>query len=492
MVLNFKTLPMFAILLLITGLTMAQSTVPAPWIYRPADTEFWQLIEGAVKDNNFGVLLSASEAQLSHVKKDSLEAAEANLAQAMGLNQMGLSFAATKILTQIITSKQGTVVAQRALKEVESILTKFPVDEEALFAEIIYDQDEAVGDGPNQDFFAYQNGLYNQLKGFDIWSEESFKKITVGSFWDYKLKYLTALNEVKKGQVDSALEKFASLSSQAAVPQTLRTEATHQYARLVFEKGDFAQAYRIFKSVELNPRERGLILLERAWSKYYQKDYAKALGLLVALEAPIFDTARSPEVYILKMLIYKELCYYEAAFAVRNEFNARFSKSIEAIKRRRDLKRDQMLVNLSALDPKVGRSVTFLNQIKQERLRLASEPVVNLSAAKFLKRAYDIKIRELYERLDFILKDKVRETADQLLDWQEQISFLDYQARVDSLRVTRPTGEVDYRSDAIPHMAFDKIYWVFAGEFWLDELESLKVQVDSRCQFSDAPKGGTP
>ncbi len=80
-----------------------------------------------------------------------------------------------------------------------------------------------------------------------------------------------------------------------------------------------------------------------------------------------------------------------------------------------------------------------------------------------------------------MLKDKIRVVANDLLDWQEQISFLDYQTRIDSLRVTRPDDEVDFKSEVISLTKFDKVYWLFKGEFWIDELESLKVFVENQC-----------
>ena len=225
-----------------------------------------------------------------------------------------------------------------------------------------------------------------------------------------------------------------------------------------------------------------MILLERAWTKYYQKEYGKALGLLVALEAPYFDSSRTPEPYILKMLMYKELCYYDSALSVVGEFNKHFGPSIQAIRKRSELRRDQVLVNLSVLDQSIEKWVNFLQLLKDEKKNLENYNWEHYTFLKNSKRTYDFEMNRVRNQLDWILKDKVRKSADNLLDWEEQLTFLDYQTRLDSLRVIKPKSEVPYRSEVISHSKFDKAYWTNQGEIWFDELEDYKVFVESQCE----------
>jgi hypothetical protein len=286
--------------------------------------------------------------------------------------------------------------------------------------------------------------------------------------------------------MDSALEKFTAIASADNIAADLKDLATHQQARLIFEKGDYPQAYKIFKKVKLTPRERGIILLERAWAKYYQKDYSKALGLLVALEAPYFDPSRTPEAYILKMLMYKELCYYDAALSVVKEFNKHFGGSLNAIRKRGDLRRDQVLVNLAVLDQSVANWVNFLQQLKDEKEILANYNWDNYVFIKNSRRTYDFEMDRVRNQLDWILKEKVRKAADELLDWEEQVNFLDYSTKLDSLRVVKPKSEIPYKAEDISHLKFSKTYWASQGEIWFDELEDYKVFVESQCENESA------
>ncbi len=479
------------VVLVLTGTALAQTPTqyPAPaqplnkkdkpFEYKPLDAAFWFEVEEGIKDPNNLYVIKVADQKLKKTGTDSLEGAEAQLALGKALVRHGLSFAGTKLFSDIIKTKQGTQASWLSLIEIQEIAKKNPVDEDAVYGELVYDIDYDSPPKEVADFVGYLNGMYNKLNGYTAWSEKEFKKVTSGSYWDYKLKYLAALEDVKREKIDSAVEKFLALANDELTPKDIKTDSQHQYARLVFEKGDYLKAYKTFKQVELDPRERGLILLERAWSKYYLKDYSKALGLLTALEAPAFDPSRSPEAYLLKMLIYKELCYYDAAFEVMKEFKQRFSASMDAIRKRKDLRKDKMLVNMAVIDRRVSYWVNYLNLLKEERTRL--KEFQNLAINNQLKREYDLKISEVYSRLNLILADRIRFVANDLLESHEQISFLDYQTRVDSLRVSRPQDEVDFKPEKISLTKFDKIYWLFKGEYWIDEIEDLKVLVESQC-----------
>lgn len=456
-----------------------------PFEYKPLNKKFWFEIQEGIKDPNNTYVIKFADQQMKRLGKDSLAGAEAQVALGQGLARQGLSFAATSLFSDIVETKQGTAAAWLALIEIQEIAKNSPVDTDEVYGELVYDIDYDSPPKEVLDFVAFHNGLYNKSRGYTEWGDQEIKKVSVGSYWDFKLRYLSALEEIKRNRLDSAIEKFSSLANADLTPKDIKTDASHQYARLVFEKGDYQQAYKVLRQVELAPREKGLILLERAWSKYYLKDYSKALGLLTALEAPIFDPSRSPEAYILKMLIYKELCYYDAAFEVMNEFKKRFSASVETIKKRRDLRKDQMLINMAVIDRRISYWVNYLNLLKEERDKL--QEFNNLTIYASTRRQYDLKISEVSNRLNLMLKDKIRTVANDLLDWQEQISFLDYQTRIDSLRVSRPTDEVEFKSEKILLTSFDKVYWLFKGEFWIDELESLKVFVESQCSKT----GGT-
>lgn len=450
---------------------------PGKFEYHPANKDFWQDFQSYLQEKKSMKALEFSLDRLKSFREESVEKTEVELGVAIAIYETGLPFAASRALEKVVTSRPASHQANQALIYLQEIAKKWPLEQDDTFREVVLDQEYGTPPTEIQDFLAYQNGAYNYSRGYESWAEADFKKVSIGGYWDYKLKYFYALQEVQKDRIDSAIEKFASLAGGDLTPTDIKMESQHQYGRLVFEKGDYELAYKIFKPLDLSPRERGLLLLERAWARYYTKNYSKALGLLAALEAPLFDPARSGEPYILKMLIYKELCYYDAALNVKKEFDSRFSGTLAKIYRRRDLRTDPWLIQMSAADRRVSFRIDLLTQIKEE----LNHEIFKNKLLKDLRFQLDAKKKELYAQLTSIFYDKSRTAADAIVDWKEQISFLDYQTRIDALRVTRAQAELDYKTDEIPHMSFERIYWIFNGEFWLDEIEHLKVQVDSQC-----------
>ncbi|MFN7453405.1 MAG: hypothetical protein ACK5RO_01965 [Pseudobdellovibrionaceae bacterium] len=453
----------------------------AQFQYQPVNPSFWLGVLASEADPKNNDIVPAIQSRLRRSSPDSLEYSEALLGMAKIMKRDGLTFAATLALTEVIRNRQGTSVANQSLIELQEIIKKYPSDLETLIGDLVLDIDYEKPPQEVQDFVSFFSGQFNLRRGFKNWSEKDFKQISVGSYWDFRMKYIRALEDVKNEKIDSAIERFASLANNESVPESIRNDAAHQYARLVFEKGDYEQAYNTLLRVSLNPRESGLLLLERAWSKYYLQDYGKSLGHLTALEAPIFDASRSPEAYVLKMLIYKELCYYEAAFSVMDEFKKRFSNSIDAIRKRKNLKQDQMLVNAALLDERLGSLAQFYNLLKDERMSFKDSVWSSGKLGSKMLRDHDLKLSELRAQLNFHLTGPIREVANDLLDWQEQISFLDYQTRVDALRVISVNSFKPLEKKEVPLTQFNQIFWRFTGEFWLDELESLNVNVESQC-----------
>lgn len=229
--------------------------------------------------------------------------------------------------------------------------------------------------------------------------------------------------------------------------------------------------------------------MERAWSKYYQKDYSRALGLLTAFEAPMFDSSRTPEAYLLKMIIYKELCHYDAALDVLREFKERYKSSLKRIRKRSELRKDQNLVNMALMDQKFEPWVSYLNTLREEKLRYETLGLSEYDFNSTVSTRYKSKIQETEAKLWRLLENKTRDVASQLLDWQEQMTFLDYLTRIDSLRVVRRGDELVYRSPTIPGLTFDRIYWIFEQEYWVDELEDMKSFIESRCSPDDQIEG---
>lgn len=450
--------------------------------YQPVDKEFWKEVQEGLKDPKNTYVLKLADHRLKTAKKDSLEQAEGQLALAKGLRMHKLKYAALTLFVDLIKTKQGTEISYQALREVDFLLRQDVLAEDPLVTEVLYDLEYEKAPEDVLNFINFYSGYFNLSLGYKNWSQKNFSQIEASSYWGVKKKYLESVEDVKRGRVEAAEEEFREIVENKKTPSDIKKSAQRNLSRLLFEKSEYKKAFQMLKGVNINFSERGSLLLERAWSHFYLKEYSKALGLLKALGAPVFEMSRSPEAYILEMLIYKELCYYDQALETAKKFNERFKDSLDTIKKRDDLRKDKTLVNLASLDKQYGSFVEAFNVLKEEQKSL--ESFKDLSIYKKTNNFYNFKIKEVRSYLDSIMKDKLRVIANDILDWREQMQFLEYQTKIEDLRILKKPSQVNYQAENVSNVNFDKIYWTFKDEYWMDEIDNIKVLIDSRCEVS--------
>ena len=92
------------------------------------------------------------------------------------------------------------------------------------------------------------------------------------------------------------------------------------------------------------------------------------------------------------------------------------------------------------------------------------------------------KEKQLDDSISMQLRKEVRKVSEKLLDFNEQVNFLDYQTKVDSLKLKKNTKDINYRPESISLVTFDRLYWKYEGELWIDEIENLRVLIKSQCE----------
>jgi hypothetical protein len=222
--------------------------------------------------------------------------------------------------------------------------------------------------------------------------------------------------------------------------------------------------------------------VERAWTKYYQKDYSKTLGILASLEAPYYDASPSFERYVLKTIILRDLCHYEMVKGAAEEFRNRFNRSLASIRERKPLNEDRGLLRLALMDKEVQDDANLIDQNRRETEELVKQPWKDLLFFQPMMNGYKNKDLELQLRLNIGLEDRVRKYALALLDAEEQINFIEYTSKMDELRIIRESENRDYNSEKVAYFQFNRFYWPVKNEFWLDEFENMKMLINSQCR----------
>lgn len=458
-----------------------------PFEYQSARNEFWKYVEDLLKAGNYDeVVKYASGENIKKIKPN--EKAEVYLAVAEAAIQSEHPYLAFLLCYEITKIFPLSNQALRSYFIMEEVIKKNSIFDELIIGETIVEQDINLESKKIpyeiKSFLGYMLFQSYRQQGFSKWEKLAQKWISPGSEWAHRLDYDKALYELYNDRFDVSLSMFESLKNNEQASDYLRKKAKRQYARLIFEKGEFQKSFQLLKELQFEQDDRGFILLERAWTKYYLKHYSKALGLLTALDSDLFAQSRTPETDVLKMLIYKELCHYNEVFKIKTEFDKKHKKTISDIKNRRDLTKNTDLLQLALMKPNLKSLSSFIGGLRRDThwLKDLISSGDLLSELEIIAKQKD---QQLQDMIALKLKNQIRKAANEMLDWNEQISFLDYQTRVDSLRLKRSDKELNYRPEAIPLMTFDRLYWLYKGEMWLDELENLRVLVKSKCQKSE-------
>lgn len=447
--------------------------------YKPTDKVFWTRIQNWIERENYPRIVSEATRQELNFGLETIEGAEARLAAALGLKKMGLYHGAFYLLSELARTRMGSAVSEAALYYLGLITQQSIYDHDALEQMLI--QHEFSDLHPEvMSFVSYYRTIYNLKYGFHSWAEVDEKRILTNSYWDHLLQYWTAIGEVARDRKAEAKEILSQLNEKE-LPSRLGSQVRWQLSRIYFEEGDFSRALELQGQVFwMSWRDHGRLLLEKAWTQYYLKNYSQALGILAGLESPYFSLSLSYEKYILEALIYRELCHYDHVEKVASRFRQRFSIAFMDIRERKELRKNRQLFNLAVLPADVQQRAELIDRLRKEKKQLQS---LKFNKSGFVDRLlYEYEHRDtfLQTKINWELEKRVREVANRLLDAEEQMLFIEYTSRLDALRFYRDQG-LDYSAPPISYIRFERIFWPVDNEFWLDEIDSYTMLISSRC-----------
>lgn len=458
-----------------------------PWSYRPLNPEFWSEITTLLKEKKWGEVIASGARHAARARAASADQAEGELALAMGLRAQGLFYGAFVVLAEIAERHGALRVGEAALNELSTLALERNYDQETL--ETLLTSKEFGPLHPEvQSFVSYFRYIYNLKFGFAKWANQEKALISANSPWAAELSYWGAIGDVARNQAEKAEPQFQSLMEAPHASARIKQFSTLQVARLLFERGQFQAAHDLYMKLgDFGVREKGRVLLEIAWTKYYLKDYDKALGLLVALRAPYFLSSLAPERFVLETLMYRDLCHYQSAQESVARFRQNFHSSLLSIRRRLPLKENPILFNMALMDRDVQERANLIDQLRREREELKQIKGRGLKFYRPLLENYARRDRALQKELDILLEPRARSMAEVVLDADEQMQFLDYTSKIDALRIVQEGEDRAYQSQKISFLTFDSIFWPVDNEFWRDEFDDFKVLVSSRCHLTRSP-----
>ncbi len=404
----------------------------------------------------------------------------------VSLRKLGYSHASADILARLVARKPNPKIVEYSLEIFEDISRTQAFDSEMIIAQTVCDQDFGYAEGNLKDFINYYQGVYDWEHGFIEWGDEHFMKIRPETYYAYKYLHRKALLGIYRNNTDEAIDLLKQiLSAKKCTDEKLKDEARKILARLLYEQGRFKDSDLLYDTIEENILSQSQNLLERAWAHYRMGHPEKAMGLLYAFEAPSFKSRMTPEYYMLKSFIYKDVCHYQSALNVVDEFKRHYGQALSGIYQRGKVSDNSELLLLLLHRKNVKEVWDFLQVLEKERARCAEFKPRKKDAPdefyQYLDRLYGFQIAESTAVLKSRIESEYERYADSLLQYEEEAHLMAYEVGLDMYqRVNQYHFKEEQKTDekAGPSM----VVYPFQGEFWNDELADLKVVLPNKCK----------
>ena len=207
----------------------------------------------------------------------------------------------------------------------------------------------------------------------------------------------------------------ASDEERQKLPETLRNDIERTLGRIAFEQNRYRDAIKSYEKLRKTAVNDPSLLLEMAWSHYYLGEYERALGLLIALDAPAYSQLIAPERFLLEALSLRHICQFEPARTAAVRLRAAYGGAIKDLYAGVPIKESDAIRGAARLRT-AGRGIgDFRVLIDAERKRIDDiEGDIGPEFAKRLRGIYDAGIAEASRREDEELR-RVRPLLPQQL-----------------------------------------------------------------------------
>jgi hypothetical protein len=328
-----------------------------------------------------------------------------------------------------------------------------------------------------------------------------------------EVNYLRGMIYYIKNDYNSAIRSFKKcyLAANTKIRNTLKTDdyinafsnrCIQQLSRIYFEKKKYISSLKYLEKVVKTDFVWPRLLFDKAWNYYWLDKYPQTLGTLVSYKASYLKKFMLPEANYLRALTYYDLCYYEKAEKIYEEFlggiykekqlfrsmtTRELKKIIFKSKRYKQKKSDRFIISLL----KGYRKDTKFFSFRSAMIRLKSETkLMKKYKSKELKKlTNELKKYQAYVRLDFdnfLLKltrdyyKQIERTNKKFLRLKLGLGIKKQRSIVKKSQAKFKDDFVDLDLSKIDNLD-EKFIWEFKGGFWADELGDHAVALRSQC-----------
>ena len=402
----------------------------------------------------------------------------------ISLDKLGLSHAATDVLTHLVKRRPNPKITSYALEMFELTTRTQPYDQDKIINQVLCDEEYGFVESHLTDFINYHKGVFDWEHGFFEWGERHFGAITPDSYYYYKYLYQKTLLNIYRDEIDSAITNLKLILDGVPDEDRFKDEVRQTLARLLYEKEDYTGARKLYMEIQIPVLEQAEHLLERAWVQYRAGEYEKAMGLLYAFRAPCYRNYFTPEYFILKSFIYKGVCHYQEALSVIDDFNDHYGQALDMIYHREEIKANRMLLLVIINKHQINFLWQFLEMLEIENAYVESFPDSELKA--YLTEIYELQLLKTGKEFKLKVQNEYEKMANNLLQYEEESHLLEYEIGLDMYERVQQYHYKKEQDDVAKTKTKDRtVAYPFQGEFWTYELDDYKVTLPSKCECSE-------
>ena len=412
---------------------------------------------------------------------------------AESMRELGFTHAAVQYYYLVAKNRTTPQILPMALERLEAISRTRPFDDLLLYEDLLYDSEFGFLPENLSNWVQFVQGYYDYKNDFIEWGNRHFDQVKTDSPYYLKALYVKGVYALKKKKDDDALALFDAVVNSPVdtdgkdlFAQDTKNQAHLAMARLLFDMAEWKMAlgqYDMVKQIDLSFNQAQL-LLEKAWTQYHLGEHRKAMGLLHALRAPSYARFFMPDAFILRGIIFKQLCHFIPAKRSVREFRSTFGRPLQDVKRRVPLEQIRVVARGATQDGPIAKRTELLRELEKERDLLGKYDSTwdDVGLDKQMKRLYDLELREQARlwRIDFKSASDAAGLA--LLDSEEQMNLLDYEVGLDIFkRLKAEEARLGAEKPLVIPYDSENVYYEFDTEFWNDELHSYEFFINSRC-----------
>ncbi len=402
----------------------------------------------------------------------------------ISFKKSGLSHAAVEILSHLVIRKPNPKIVSYSLELLELVTRTLPFDHDLIINQAVCDRQYGFVGEKLENFLNYYQGEYDWEHGFFEWGNNHFAGIVPGTYYYYKYLFKKALYQVYRDRIDDAISILKKILENPDIDYGLRDNAHAMLARLLYEKGEFNNAYLQYEQIKKPILEQAEYILERAWAEYRQGHTEKAMGLLYAFSAPSFENYFTPEYFILKSIIYKDVCHYKRAMNVVNEFKDHYRDALDVIYRRGAALENPAILMLVLGKNKINETWRFIELLGKEKTRISLFQDKEL--VEYLDKIYAMQMQESVEAIRFLIEKEYEKYADMLLTFEEEADLIAYEIGLDMYERTSQYHYTEKNSLGKNSEKLQKqVVYNFQGEYWNDELAQYSVSLPEKCSSTE-------